>query len=217
MPVVLKRSGLVYLRTYRTASSFLIRAFCHELKIGVDDLFKGGVHRAKQVKEAHGDVQCFGFVRHPLAWLQSYWAHQMRQLEITGRTPDQLPGGAFILGKSRLVWSADFNTFARNVARYYPGYVGEVYKHLEAPPNTIPTWIGHYERLFEDLFRFFEQGGELLTPEQKTQLTCLPRYNATASLRRWRDRVKYDNSVATAVARAEQETLTQYGYSPHDF
>jgi len=70
--------------------------------------------------------QVFTIVRHPAAWLRSYWLDQ---------SPKRV-------GKKRFLhhfWSNNLDQFVENVCTEYPGYVGELYR-AHTPYHTIKVF-----------------------------------------------------------------------------
>ncbi len=66
----------------------------------------------------------FTFVRHPAAWLRSYWSERSKEPRSDSRALDRL-------------WSDDPSEFLMNVARQEPGYVGRMFDAYAAHAEVV--------------------------------------------------------------------------------
>jgi len=79
------------------------------------------LHRITITRPAGGQ-RTFTIVRHPAAWIKSFWQDQ---------TPERTSNG-----KPRYLhrfWSDDLNQFAINLCEHHPGYVGNLYRAYVRP------------------------------------------------------------------------------------
>lgn len=90
----------------------------------------------------------FAFVRHPVAWYESYWKFQAgvwKRFELGVWHPHRCIDECS---------SDDFNLFVENCLREQPSYVSRMYEWYLGPPNqTSVNFIGRTENLIEDFRR----------------------------------------------------------------
>lgn len=137
------------------------------------------------------DLMRFCFIRHPAAWLRSFWCDRM----LNGF------GGDVGLGRFQV---HDFNLYASTVAREEPGAIGQLFDRY-----TMGAFrVGRVERLAADLLEILRALGEC-PDESALQLSPT---NRASSLPRLSAMSEYRPEVYQAVCEAEAETLKRYGY-----
>ena len=139
------------------------------------------------------DKFSFCFVRHPLTWYQSPWAHNMKN-----NWPDN---GPFI----RKVRSENFEEFVRKVIAYRPAYISQMYRLFESA-----DFIGHYESLADDLVCALHMAGETFDE----QLLCsAPPANTASRDPGLREKCQYPETLRKLVLEVEREAVEKYGYA----
>jgi len=159
----------------------------------------------------HGRRPVFAFVRHPAAWLRSFWRYNVKEKKTNSLNSWYEIDPAFDFRKA---WSRDFETFIKRYLDHYPGRVGEVFDLYAGPADDPIDFIGRQERLVDDLV-------EALTrfdvPFDETKLRAHKRANQSASPK-LNQASKYPPDLRAEVMQAEADTLRRYGYgpTPHD-
>jgi hypothetical protein len=135
----------------------------------------------------------FAFVRDPLDWWRSFWAHRMREgwlfpdHEIDSRAS-----------------STDFTEFVGMVIERLPGFLGNFYERFVGPPERPIDFIGRFERLADDLVLALRRAGE---PFDEQALRSCPPANvgeyATVD-------AGYRPDLARALQAAEQRTIERF-------
>jgi len=97
----------------------------------------------------------FTFVRRPLTWYKSFWAHRMLADGIEGR---MRMTNSFPLD---WIWDGNFEKFIANVLRKYPdGFLTDVFRLYVGKDGKALDFIGKQENLREDLIRALTLAGE---------------------------------------------------------
>jgi hypothetical protein len=145
----------------------------------------------------------FCFVRHPLAWYESYWSFTRSRgwvawgVNRRGR-PHWHPNAPLDgLGDD------DFNRFMRNVLERCPGYVSRLYGWYAAPEIDF---VGKQERLTDDLAEVLRRLGRAFDADR---LRAQPPVNVS-------DRSHapvWDPALRHEVASAESAALERFAYS----
>ena len=143
----------------------------------------------------------FAFVRHPLAWFESWWRfqqaknwqqwepgywHPQRCLEPFARLP--------------------FPEYVEQILKHQPGYVTRLYEWMMGPPDAgLVQFVGHQESLVDDLCHVLRKLGYKVNEERIR--SCPPTNVGRSSVSSWSD------SVRQGVLAAEAALIEQY-YSP---
>ena len=140
----------------------------------------------------HDPARSFCFVRHPLAWYRSLWAHGVRD----GWEPRE-----FALDQ---YGCDDFRAFMDRCLRAFPvGFVSLLYRVF----TDGAGFVGRYERLGEDLHAALALAG--LDPSGAFAHAPL---NAASALPGLGRRCLYPRGLAERVAEVEAEAITRFGY-----
>ncbi len=110
----------------------------------------------------------FTFVRHPISWYESWWKFQTSLSWIEHEPGVWHPQR--VLGKCA---SNNFAEFTLSCIEQEPAYVSRMYEWYIGPPGCeFVNFIGHYERLTDDLARVLR----LLSQEfdEEVLSTCSP-------------------------------------------
>lgn len=101
-----------------------------------------------EMTEARKDKLAFCFIRHPLAWLRSFWSHQMYF-------------GWDVNGYSAPLVSDNFSDFLKKALVAYPsGPVSEIYR----PFIDGCQFVGRQESIYDDLLVALTVAGEKFNP-----------------------------------------------------
>lgn len=96
----------------------------------------------------------FCFVRHPVGWLQSFWAFRVKTQWLDAKFPPDW------------YWDDEFNTFVGNLVEAYPGgFVTELYQFYTGEDGRKVDFIGRQESLEDDLVRALTLAGETFNEE----------------------------------------------------
>jgi hypothetical protein len=137
------------------------------------------------------------FVRHPLDWWRSFWAHRMREgwlfpdHEIDSRAA-----------------SEDFDDFVEQVLRNLPGFCGELFERFTGPARAPVSFTGRYEHLVDDLCFALRVAGQ---PFDEPKLRGFPPRNVGDD--RWLAAAQYRPEHARRLARAERAAIRRW-YEP---
>jgi hypothetical protein len=113
---------MMFLHTPKVAGTWLRRVFISHVPGAQSVGYEHG-DRSHADEFANSPICTFCFVRHPLEWYRSFWAHR----ELVGW------GGDFAIARDCM--SRDFNTFAITCAELHPGFLSDLYArftHLAA-------------------------------------------------------------------------------------
>lgn len=94
------------------------------------------------------DLFTFAFVRHPLAWYQSYFSHKQRKGWDPKNQWDQR------------VLTDNFEEFLHKAIDETPGYYSDLLRRFVGRPGEEIDFIGRSERLVDDFIRALELAGE---------------------------------------------------------
>jgi hypothetical protein len=151
MPVLLT-SRIRFLHVAKTGGTWCWRALqmggVPVEAIGGDPPHPRTTHLDLSQTEEYADRFTIAFVRHPLDWWRSRWAHLMR---IGWEDRGPIASGAR---------SDDFNTFIEQVLERLPGHFEKELQRYIGPPSSPIDFIGRYEALADDLVRALRQAGE---------------------------------------------------------
>jgi hypothetical protein len=133
------------------------------------------------------------FVRHPLDWWRSFWAHRMREGWIF---PDhEIDSRAS---------SEDFDEFVEQVIENLPGFCGELFERFTGPPAAPASFVGRYERLVDDLVTALEDAGQEFNEDA---LRAFPPRNVGDE--RYLN-VRYSKDAVRRLARAEGAAIQRW-------
>lgn len=146
----------------------------------------------------------FCFVRHPLAWLESWfkymsqpthnWLYWGDERDVEKWHPNSILNG---LG------DVDFNQFVQNVIRKRPGYVTEMFGWYTTPEVDF---IGKQENLKEDLISV------LKTLNLKFDEGFVRDYPIVGESKKLSSPIVWNNQLKEEVLRIEYAGLVRYGY-----
>jgi len=142
------------------------------------------LHRITETRPAGGQ-RTFAVIRHPAAWIKSFWQDQTPERSVDGRK-----------GKDRYLlrfWSDDLNQFAMNLCAHHPGYVGHLYRAYMRPFRVAVF------RLEDGLDRAIERGTGIKV--------AVPLVNASNT------GAEYHPDVLKIIATAEAQCLRRYRYT----
>ena len=142
----------------------------------------------------HDPARSFCFVRHPLAWYRSLWAHGARD----GWEPKE-----FVLDQ---YGCDDFLEFMDRCLRAFPtGFVSLLYRIYTEGAG----FVGRYERLGDDLPAALEVAGlDPMTPFLHAPM------NVASAQPDLGQRCLYPLELARRVAAVEDEAIRRFGYHP---
>jgi len=172
------------------------------LELGVSRVMKG--LKPDWYDEARGNIprKRFCFVRHPLAWYESWWRYMRgRGWNTWGEvnSANKWHPSAILNG----LGSDDFNEFVANVLRVRPGYVSELYYSFVKPGVQF---IGRTESLASDLVVILEKLG--LSFDRQAVLAA-PKVNESAPVKQ---AVEWDETLRELVIKTELPALAHFGY-----
>ena len=88
-----------------------------------------------------------GFVREPLNWYRSYWAHRHSKQDWRDEPLDTIA-------------HYHFEGFVSRVMDYWPGYLNTLYSSFVGSEDEQIEFVGRYERLADDLVRALQLAGQ---------------------------------------------------------
>jgi hypothetical protein len=133
------------------------------------------------------------FVRHPLLWWRSFWAHRMRE---GWPFPDhEIDSHAS---------SEDFDEFIAMVVEQLPGFLGVLFERFIGPEERPIDFIGRHEHIADDLSRALKQAGE---PFDEVALRATPPQNV--GVEEWL-RVSYTPELAHALIATEHRVINRF-------
>jgi hypothetical protein len=147
----------------------------------------------------------FCFVRHPLAWYESWFTYMSAPKQAwrdwgartSGFTRDQHPV-AVLNGCG----ADDFNRFVEKAIARRPGYVGELYGWYARPETAF---VGKQETLAEDLLAVLKQRG-IAVDEAAVRGAVRENVSAGAQGPQW------DPDLKAEVRRLEYAAIKRFGY-----
>jgi hypothetical protein len=179
--------------TWATEAMIAAGVPCSALRPPVVDDYAPFGHSGLEGTVEHRDAFTIAFVRHPLDWWRSFWSHRMREgwlfpdHEIDSRAQ-----------------SPDFDAFIALVVERLPGLLGEMYSRFVGPPGQPIEFIGHYERLVDDLCLGLRLAGESF---DEAVLRAHPPRNVGDYVR---FPARYDRALARELADAEAGVIERF-------
>jgi hypothetical protein len=147
----------------------------------------------------------FCFVRHPLAWYESYWLFMCSRgwnaWGVDGRGRTRWHPNAALDG----LGADDFNAFVRNVLRSRPGYVSEMYGWYA---TSEIDFVGRQERAADDLLEALRRMS-LGFDEARVRARAPVNVSEGSG-----SRPQWDPAVRAEAVRAERAALERFGYAP---
>ena len=151
----------------------------------------------------------FAFVRNPLTWYRSMWAHRMDEGwapvdDPQWFTPRWIEAWAPFTDAVR---AQRFDRFVRNVVAEFPdGFLSSLY---EAYTDGC-TQVGRYEHLAEDLVRILSEIGERFDPDRVRRT---PPRNVRGDTPTRRRQAEWTPDLVALVQGAERRAFARYGYA----
>lgn len=141
---------------------------------------------------AFDDLFTIAFVRHPLAWWRSYWAHRMQY------------GWEMEHHVDRVAASDDFGEFIRALIDRTPETAGAIFERYVGPPQRSIEFVGYHEHLVADLERALRYAGarydaHALRAEKPINTSDYESYPA-----------HYTRALACELARAERCAIERF-------
>lgn len=155
----------------------------------------------------HGKPYMFCFVRHPLAWYESWFKYMQQesmQWKYYGdtRNPTNWHPNAMLNGTG----AANFNDFIRNTIKRRPGYVTELFGNYTQP--DLIDYVGKQENLREDLIHVLSKRGLDFNADRirSSAPVGVSRPKSNTQLH-WEDELRQE------MLRLEYAALIRYSYS----
>jgi len=201
----LDKSKLVFLHIPKTGGTFLRKAL---VTLGIPHTISPGGAPYEPYEHARMDearhrygkrVKCFMFVRHPLTWLQSYWADRM----------DKGWGGDLAI--SHDCQCPTFNGFVARVCLLHPGFVSELfheYTKCEESGEEAPLVL-KCENLVGDLAQLLSCAREDFDPKKLAQL---PPENVIGRRPEYAKLIEYEPNIKHIALQLEDKAIQQYNY-----
>jgi len=147
---------------------------------------------------------CWGFVRHPLTWYQSYWSHRM--LECWEPIVSTLSYSYNLLGFLNLhtaeTADSNFNMHIRRMHTYYPyGFLSTLFAEYVFGCDKICR--------FENLYSDFADALSVWENIDRSELPIVQPLNIIGALRE--DHYYSDESL-NMVMEMEKETIKRFNY-----
>lgn len=138
----------------------------------------------------------FCFVRHPLTWYQSYWAHKMHD--------DSWTNSKKHVNKLDECRANEFSVFMDNVIEEFPdGYVSWLFDFY----TSHATFVGRIEQLRRDLVRALDETGETFSLDM---MRDTPR--AQVSSRAYKRKATYRKYQVAKIFTLDHAVIKKYGY-----
>lgn len=160
--------------------------------------------RFLQEAEAHPKPFMFCFVRHPLAWYESWFKYQSLRCNWRTWGNERNPENWHPLAALNQSASDSFNGFVRNVLKTRPGYVTELYGGYTRP--GLVDFVGRQENLREDLIRVLVRLGLPHDPE------VIRRHSPVNVSTEAEMRLYWEPGLRAEVERLEYAALVRHGY-----
>lgn len=151
-----------------------------------------GFHADLEQTAVFDDLFTIAFVRHPLAWWRSYWAHRMQYGWVADHHVD------------RVAASDRFDEFVRAVIDHRPETAGAIFERYVGPAQRPIEFVGYHEHLVADLERALRYGGarydaHALRAEKPINVADYDSYPA-----------RYTRALACELARAERRAIERF-------
>lgn len=145
----------------------------------------------------------FCFVRHPLAWYESWWKYMQRLqwYDSWGKQHSLRHWHPALALKG--LGDDNFNCFVSNVVRIRPGYVSELYFSFAKPGISF---IGKTEHLVDDLIYVLQRLGFSIDPDA---IRATEKVNVSPAPD---SQVQWDPGLKRTVMRLELPALTHFDY-----
>lgn len=168
----------------------------------------GPVHTSPDEIEVDPALPRFAFVRHPLAWYRSIWAHRMDEGwspvdDPDWFTPRWIDHWASFTSRTR---ARRFDRFVRRCVEAFPdGYVSDLYEtYVEGCAR-----VGRQERLAEDLVEILDAFGEPVDPDRLRAVSPVNVRGRTPPRRR---AAEWTPELIALVVGAERRAIERFGY-----
>lgn len=154
-------------------------------------------------------LKIFCFVRHPVSWFISHWAHWKDNPQRKERNIKKMKAGVDLYQK----YSKDFVDFLRiddlkkSINIFCIKYRGWMIKFYEDYTKDC-DFIGKQENLREDLLFFLQKAGEKLT---KKDIELIKNYNKK-NISSSRNTILTKEQIAL-ITESQKEVLKKYNYS----
>jgi hypothetical protein len=182
---------LLFLHVQKTGGHWVYEAM---RAAGVELRTEGARHARLREVRPNGRFT-FAFVRDPLTWYGSWWQH-CRVIDPIHRVQ------AFISE-----WEPDrfinlpFEQYLEGCMNWWPGFVSGFYRRYTGPPEAPIDFVGHFERLADDLVRALQLAGQNFNEEV---LRAFPRQNVGGPLPPCRTEIR------ERLIEVERETYKLY-------
>ena len=156
MAVNLIEANALFLHIPKTGGVWIEEALpASGLKTEIANTIQGVTWRHPMRAQLTQDFRfAFTFVRHPLAWYESWWKSQ------AGIWYEYEPGAWHPQRDLEQCESDDFSQFVRRCIEREPAYVTRMYEWYVGPPGfQTVDFVGRYENLADDLVRVLERIG----------------------------------------------------------
>jgi hypothetical protein len=152
--------------------------------------------------------EIFAFVRHPLSWYQSIWAHRMDDAwqPICSKQWFTQRWMNHWVEFNKYCQSNRFEEFVRKCVSHFPdGFLSSLYETY----TKGCTFIGKQENIANDLQTILEKTGEDFN---RFELKNTNRHNVRANQPRRQFAIKYTKELIDLIMKAEQRAVDKYQY-----
>lgn len=144
----------------------------------------------------------FCFVRNPLSWYQSRWAHHAK-----------LDWWEDDCDLDRECKSNSFEEFVWCAVKKFPALLSQKYfDYCIDTPGKI-QFIGKQENLASDLVYALRMAGEDF---DVCKLLSTPKANVSSKIQKWKEKCIYTHELAQAVYESERWIFERFGYDLYD-
>lgn len=199
----------VFIHTPKTGGTW-VRSILKECGLFDGDVGRDHATPAELVDTAAWTMRpnFFCFVRHPLAWYQSYWAYRMKH-GWHKHSPGELAAPIRTVVLDATCRSDVFERFVWNCLERYPqGWVSHLYQHY----TSGCTFVGRQERLREDLLLALMIAGEDLTATTIAAIRGKDPINVASREATYAEQCQYPEWLRRRVLAAELHALELWGY-----
>lgn len=155
----------------------------------------------KNVNVDNPRVFSFAFVRNPLTWYQSFWAHRMLKKVKLQKNNSH----AFPLDK---LLDRDFERFIFRVLKKYPkGFVTELFQCYVGKDGKALNSVGKQENLTKDLIKVLRLAGEKFDQQI---MKNLERKNTAASRKEFDGQLKISENYHRQLMNQERWVLDTF-------